>query len=91
MRNKQIKFMAHLLRADEDDLIKFCTMNNDGFRISAGFRRTGRPRIKWYDQVMNACFNKLVKMGLLPPNWREDIRVDEAKQMVLQTAADREL
>ena len=58
---------------------------------SAGFKRTGRPRIKWYDQVMNACFNRLVKMGLLLPNWREDMRVDEAKQIVLQTAADREL
>ena len=73
------------------NLTKSCTMNNDGFRISAGFTRTGRPRTTWYDQVMNACFNKLVKMGLLLPNWREDIRVDEAKQMVLQTAADREL
>ena len=83
--------MAHLLKADEDDLTKSCTMNNDGFRVSARFKRTGRPRIKWYDQVMNACFNKLVKMGLLLPNWREDVRVDEAKQMVLQTAADREL
>ena len=32
---------------------------------------------------MNACFDRLVKMGLLLPNWREDIRVDEAKQTVL--------
>ena len=91
MRNRQIQFMAHLLRADEDDLTKSCTINNNGFRISAGFKRTGRPRIKWYDQVMNACFDKLVKMGLLLPNWREYIRVDEAKPMVLQTAEDREL
>ena len=89
--NRQIKFMAHFLRAEEDDIIKTCTINRNGFRVSAGFKRTGRPRIKWCDQVMNACFNRLVTMGLLPPNWREDIRVDEAKQMVLQTAADREL
>ena len=83
--------MAHLLRAEEDDLTKTCTIKNNGFRTSAGFKRTGRPRIKWYDQVMNACFNRLVKMGLLLPNWSEDIRVDEAKQIVLHTAADREL
>ena len=89
--NRQVKFMAHLLRAEEDDIIKTFTMNRNGFRISAGFKRTGRPRITWYDQVMNACFNRLVTMGLLLPNWREDVRIDEAKQIALQTAADREL
>ena len=89
--NRQIKFMAHLLRAEEDDIIKACTINRNGHRISAGFKRTCRPRTKWYDQVMNSCFNRLVTMGLLLPNWREDIRVDEAKQIALQTATNREL
>ena len=83
--NRQVKFMAHLLRAEERDITKACTMNRDGFRISAGFKRTGRPRIKCYDQVMNACCNRLVTMGLLLPSWKEDIRVDEAKQIVFQT------
>ena len=68
--NRQMKFMALLLRAEEDDIIKACTINRNGFRISAGFRRTGRLRIKWYDQVMTSCFNRLVTMGLLLPNWR---------------------
>ena len=76
--NRQIKFMAHLLRAEADDLTKTCTINQNGFRISAGFKRTGRPRIRWYDQVMNPCFNRLIKMGLLLPNGREYIRIDEA-------------
>ena len=89
--NKQIKFMAHLLRSEENDVLKTYTVDNNGLRVIAGFKRTGRPRIKWYDQVMNSCFNRLVKMGLLLPNWKEDIRVDEAKQIVLQTAIDREL
>ena len=89
--NRQIKFMSHLLRAEEDDITKACTINRNGHRISAGFNRTGRPRIKWYDQAMNSCFNKLVTMCLLLPNWREDARVDEAKQIGLQTATDREL
>ena len=83
--------MAHPLRAEEENLTKTCTINHNGSRISAGFKRTGRPRIKWYDQVMNACFNRLVSMGLLLPNWREDIRIDEAKQIVFQTATNREL
>ena len=85
--NRQIKFMAHLLRAKGDDLTKTCTINQNCFRISAGFKRTGRPRIEWYDQVMNACFNRLGRMGLLLPNWREYFRIDETKQIVLQTAA----
>ena len=89
--NRRIKFMAHLSRAEEDDLIKTCTINRDGFRIPAGFKRTGRLRIKWYDQVMNACFNRLVTIGLLLPSWREDIRIDEAKQLVFQTATNRKL
>ena len=89
--NRQIKFMAHLLKAEEDDIIKTCSMNRNGFRIAAGFKRIGRPRIKWYDQVMNSCFNRLVTMGLLLPNWRDDVRIDEAKQIVVQTATGREL
>ena len=51
----------------------------------------GRPRIKWYDKVMNACFNRLVSLDLLLPNWREDIRIDEARQIAFQTATNREL
>ena len=88
--NRQIKFMSHLLRAEEDDITKTCTVDRNGLRFSAGFKRTCRRRIKWYGHVMDPCFDRLVTMGILLPNWREDIRVDEAKQMVLQTATDRE-
>ena len=83
--------MAHLIRSEESDIMKTCTLDNNGMRITAGFKRTGRPRIKWYDQVMNSCFGRLVKMNLLLPNWREDIREEEAKQVVLQTTIDREI
>ena len=83
--------MAPLLRSEENDFMKTCTVDNNGLRATAGFMRTGRPRIKWYDQVMNSCFDRLVKMNLLSPNWREYIRYDEAKQVVLQTAIDREI
>ena len=89
--NRQIKFMSHFLRAEEDDITKTCTIDRNGLRTFAGSKRTGRPRIKWYDQVMNSCFDSFVTMGMLLPNWREDIRVDGAKQIVFQTATDREL
>ena len=39
--NRQIKFMAHLLRSEENDIMKTCTVDNNGFRITAGFKRTG--------------------------------------------------
>ena len=87
--NRQIQFMAHLLRSEEGDIMKTCTVDNNGLRIAAGFKRTGRPRIKWYDQVMNSCFDRLVKMNLLLPNWREDIRDDGAKQVVRTTNSNR--
>ena len=89
--DRQIQFMSHILRAGESDITKTCTLDHNGFRLSAGFKRTGRPRIKWYGQVMNSCFERLVTLDLLLPNWRENIRVDEAKQIALQTAADKEL
>ena len=47
--SRRIKFMAHLMRAGEDDLTKTCTMNHNGIRASAGHKRRGRPRITWYD------------------------------------------
>ena len=90
--NRQKKFMAHLLRAEGDVITKACTINRNGLKISAGFRRTGKPT---YDQVGRSgdefMLQHTVTMGLLLPNWREDIRIDEAKQIVLQTATDREL
>ena len=61
--NRQIKFMSHFLKAEEDDITKTCIIDRNGLRISAGFQRTGRPRIKWYDQVMNSCYDRLVTMG----------------------------
>ena len=89
--SRQIDFIAHLMRVGEDDLTKTCAIDHNGIRISAGHKRTGRPRIKWYDQVMNACFSRLVSLGLLLPNWRDDMRIDEAIHMVLEAAADKEL
>ena len=83
--------MAHLPRSEENDIMKTCTLDNNGMRIIAGFKRTGRPRIKWYDQMMSSCFDRLMKMNLLLPNRREYIRDEEAKQVVLQTAIDREI
>lgn len=91
LMSRQMKFIAHLVRAGEDDLTKTCAIDHNGIRISAGHKRTGRPRITWYDQVMNARFSRLVSLGLLLPNWRDDMRIDEAIHMALETAANKQL
>ena len=88
--DRQMKFTSHLLRAEETDITTTCIIDRNGLRTSAGFNRTGRPRIKWYDQVMDPCFDRLVTMGMLLPNWREDVRADGAKQIALQAATYRE-
>ena len=63
--SRQIKFIAHLMKAGEDDLTKTCAVDHNGIKIFASHTGTGRPRIKWYDQVMNACFDRRVSLGLL--------------------------
>jgi len=89
--NRQINFMAHLLRSGEEDLTKTCAINHDGSRVSAGHKRTGRPRIKWYGQVMKACLQRLVSLGILLPDWSEYIRAEEAILMVHTAATEREI
>ena len=89
--SRQIKFMAHLMRAGEDDLTKTRAMNHNGIRVSAGHKRQGKPRVEWYDQVMNACFDRLIFLGLLLPNWKDEMRRDEAIPIVLEAAAEKEL
>ena len=37
--NRQIKFMSHLLRAEEDDITKIFTIASNGLRISAGLKK----------------------------------------------------
>ena len=83
--------MAHMIRSEEGDLTKTCAINNDGTRLNAGYKRTGRPRIKWYDQVMDACIQKLILLGILLPDWSEHMRHEEAILMVHTAAIEREI
>jgi hypothetical protein len=91
LKDRQVKFMAHMIRSEEGDLTKTCAINNDGTRLNAGYKRTGRPRIKWYDQVMDACIQKLILLGILLPDWSEHMRHEEAILMVHTAAIEREI
>ena len=64
------------MRAGEDDLTKTCAIDQNCIKVFAGHKRTGRPNIKWYEQVLNACFDRVVSLELLLPNWRDDMRID---------------
>ena len=81
--------MGHLIRAEEDDLRKTYALSAGGIRVAAGHKRRDRPRIKWYDQVLDACIDKRTKSGILLPKWSTDMRRDEAIQRSIDTAEAR--
>jgi hypothetical protein len=89
--SRQIEFIANLMGSGEEDLTKTCAINHNGSRVSAGHKRIGRPRIKCYDQVIEACLQRLVSLGVLLPDWSEYIRTEDAIHMVHTAAMEREL
>eukprot|EP00972_Heterocapsa_arctica_P108302 15950668-Heterocapsa_arctica.AAC.1 len=48
---KQLTLFGHILRAEDSDTMKRCSVKPNGERVKADFRRVGRPRMKWYDGV----------------------------------------
>ena len=46
--NRQVKLYGHLVRANEDDLMKKVTMYQDRTRRKSPVQRVGRPRTKWH-------------------------------------------
>ena len=52
LRDRQIKFLGHIVRSDLNDPVRTSTITEDGSRAKAGFKRVGRPRLKWYDMVI---------------------------------------
>ena len=45
---KYIEYRGHLIRAQSDDITKTCTLDVEGNRVKAGFKRVGRPRLNNY-------------------------------------------
>ena len=50
--NQQNKALGHIIRADEDDLMKKVTINMETMtqKEVPWQRRSGRPRMKWIDE-----------------------------------------
>ena len=70
--------------------MKKASVQPNGKRVWAGFRRVGRPRLKWYDVVRSAAIDKLTNLNILLANWKNEISETEMLQMIIDTARDRE-
>ena len=86
---RQITLFAHLFRAPEDDEMKKIAVQPNGKRVWAGFRRVGKPKLKWYEVVRSATIDKL-NLNILPANWKNQMSEIEMLQMIIDTAHDRE-
>ena len=88
--NKDITLFAHLLRAPEDDETKKISVQPNGKRVWAGFRRVGRPKLKWHEVVRSATIDKLTNLNILPASWKNEMSDIEMLQMTIDTAHDRD-
>ena len=86
LEQQQITLFAHLLRAPEDDEMKKIAVQPNGKRVWAGFRRVGRPKLKWYEVVRSASIDKLTSLNILPANWKNEMSEIETLQMIIDTA-----
>ena len=90
LEQRQITLFAHLLRAPEDDEMKKISVQPNGKRVWAGFKRVGRPKLKWYEVVRSATIDKLINLSILPANWKNEMSEIEMLQMIIDTAHDRD-
>ena len=90
LERKQITLFAHLLRAPRDNKMTKVSVQPNGKRIWAGFRRVGRPKLKWYEVVRSATIDKFIILNILQANWENEMSETEMLQMIIDTAHDRE-
>ena len=62
---RQIALYAHIIRLEEDDPMKRISITEQGERVRADIRRSGRPRIKWYDTTRGHIITKLRQEGII--------------------------
>ena len=67
--NRQINFYGHLVRADEDDLMKRVTMYRDGTRRKSLLKRVGGPKTKWHTVTRKHTLKQLIEKRVVLPNW----------------------
>ena len=90
LERKRITLFAHLLRAPENDELKKISVQPNGKQIWAGYRRVGRPKLKWYEVVKSAIIDKFTILDILFANWKADMSEIEMLQIIIDTVNDRE-
>jgi len=86
---KQVTLYGHLIRADAADPMKQATMNEEGKRKAAAFRRVGRPRNKWHPITRKHVITRLMKDNIIPNSWRWYMRDEELDQIITDAARER--
>ena len=89
LKDRHIKCLGHLIRASDGDLTKTCTLMAQGSRVCAGWKRVGRPRLKWYDTIMNLAIKMLQEKGIIIGEWEAHMRREEVISLVIATAESR--
>ena len=88
-KDRHINFLGHLIRASDEDLIETCTFTARGDRVCAGWKRVGRPRLKWYDTAMNLAIEMLQAKRVIMGDWEAHMRRDEVVHLVMTIAESR--
>ena len=86
---KQITLYAHILRESEEDPMKKISINENGSRVKADFRRAGRPRTKWHDTVRKRIIIQLTTEGILPQDPTSVMTKDEINHIIQECAEHR--
>ena len=55
---RQETLLGHILRLDDNDLMRTVTCNSQLRRPYQLYKRTGAPRLSWFDDNINLVFNK---------------------------------
>ena len=88
---RQIVLFAHTIRLEDQDPFKRIAIDEAGNRVRSDFRRTGRPRTKWYDTTRNHAIKKLIKEGHLPRDIVNESTKQEVNEFIVQMAQNRHI
>ena len=88
---RQIVLFAHTIRLEEQDPLKKIPIDEAGNRVRSYFRRTGRPRTKWYDTTRNHVIKKFIKDRHLLRNIINESTKQEINEFITQMAQNRNI
>ena len=81
----------HTIRLEEQDPLKIISIDEAGNRVRSDFRRTGRPRTKWYDTTRNHVIKKLIKEGHPSRNIVNVSTKREMNEFIIQMTQNRHI